>query len=231
MERHDDDRPQGTHSFGLGLWEKKANQWSRIGGYFSGRVTGLINFTHLCRGVDNGGSLNPIAIVSFGSKIGPWLGRTASVNPGLLATLVSRLRVGGAVVGDKIADVATWVKSNPGNVVLIASTLATLGYSVADMFGSSDDQETKNFLAGLNAVAQKANSRINEIGASSEDAKTGSSSEYRQVQDEVAIEVLSWARGFFGGVSNAVQAHRMFQAFVEMPLSEVRHGFSVYKLR
>jgi len=175
--------------------------------------------------------LNPIAIVTFGSRIGPWLGRTVSSNPGLLSNLVGRLRVGGAAVSDSVSSVVSWVKTNPGNSVLLASTLATLGYSVADLFGKSNDSETSQFLSGLIAVAQKANEQIDSIGAKSEDAKFDSTTEKRQVQDEISIEVLSWARGFFGGVSNAVEAHRLFQAFVEMPLAEVQHGFSVYKLR
>lgn len=175
--------------------------------------------------------MNPIALISFTTRIGPWLGRTIGTNAGLLSTLVARLKVGGQFAGNAVGDIVKWVKLNPGNATLLATTLASMGFTVSELFGDSKDPDVMKFSSDLNNVAAKASALINSIGASKEAAKFGSDSEERRVQDEVAIEVLSWARGFFGGVAQAVDAHRMMQAFVEMPLSEVQHGFAVYKLR
>lgn len=175
--------------------------------------------------------MNPIALISFTSRIGPWLGRQAAANSSFLPTLMARLRVGGQFAGSKVADLVSWAKLNPTNAVLLSSTLASLGFAVSDLFGDSKDPEVVKFQQGLTSVAAKASSLIESLGAKNEAAAFGSASEDRQIKDEVAIEVLTWARGFFGSVGAAVEAHRLLQAFVEMPLSEVRHGFSVYKLR
>lgn len=175
--------------------------------------------------------MNPIALVSFTSKVGPWLGRVIGGNASLLSTLLARLKVGGQFIGAGIGDVVKWAKLNPANATLLATTLASMGFSVAELFGESSDPEVQQFANDLNTVAAKAGALINKIGSANEAARFGSNSDDRQVQDEVSIEVLSWARGFFGGVKQAVEAHRMIQAFVEMPLPEVQHGFAVYKLR
>lgn len=175
--------------------------------------------------------MNPLALVSFGSRIGPWLGRTIAADAKFLPMLLDRLKTAGAAVGTSVSSLVTWAKANPGNAVLLSTTLASLGFSVADLFGDSKDPETKQFLTGLGEIAGKAAAAIDVIGATHEGAKFGSNSIERQVQDEISIEVLSWARGFFGSVPSAVLAHRMMQAFVEMPLDEVQHGFAVYRLR
>lgn len=175
--------------------------------------------------------LNPIALISFTSRVGPWLGREIAKKPALLTSLIRALQVGGKFVGTKLSDVLVWVKLNPGNAVMLASTLASLGYSVASLFGDSKDPEVIEFKNGLSEVAQRAAQRIDAIGASSETETHGSASTERAIQDEVAIEALSWARGFCGSIPAAIEFHRMLQAFIEMPLTEVRRGFAVYKLQ
>lgn len=160
------------------------------------------------------------------------MGRTVASNATFLPSLVTRLKTAGAAVGDTALSIVTWAKSNPANAVLLTTTIASLGFSVSDVFGSTvSAPDVAKFVEGLDDIANKSRAKIDALGAASETAKTGASSETRQVDDETAIEVLSWARGFFGSPSTAVQAHRMLQAFVEMPLSEVKHGFAVYRLR
>lgn len=167
------------------------------------------------------------------SRLGPWLGRIAAADAKFIPALMARLRTGAGFVGSKVSDIVAWVKSNPSNAILVATTIASLGYSIAELFGDSKshDAETAAFARSLDEVASKASKLIDGLGAKNEAARFNSNTPERQVQDEVAIETLSWARGFFGSVSTAVEAHRMLQAFIEMPLEEVRHGFSVYRLR
>jgi hypothetical protein len=175
--------------------------------------------------------LNPLALVTFGTRIGPWLGRTIAADARFLPALLSRLKIGAKFVGSSVGEIVSWAKSNPGNAVMLSTTLASLGFSVANLFGDTKDPETNVFKLDLDKVASKASSAIDSIGNKSVDAAFGGTSDERQVQDEVSIETLSWARGFFGSVSAAVEAHRMLQVFIEMPLAEVQHGFSIYRLR
>lgn len=176
--------------------------------------------------------MNAVALTSFGSRIGPWLGRMVSTDAKFLPSLFSRLKTAGASTGSSVASMVAWAKSSPSNAILLSTTLASLGFAVADLFGrDSKDPEVRDFMADLVNVAANANAAINKLGAGSELARTGGASQARQTEDETAIEVLSWARGFFGSVPNAVAAHRMLQVYTEMPLEEVQHGFSIYKLR
>lgn len=175
--------------------------------------------------------MNPVVLASFGTKIGPWLGRAAAAAPTLMPRLVSALKVGGQFAGKSVTDIVTWAKLKPGNAVLLASTLASLGFDVSSLFGDSKDPEVQLFQKGLSQVVSAAGATIDAIGAQSVNAAFTSNDEKAELAVEVEIEVLSWARGFFGSPHAAVEAHRMLQAFVEMPLARVRNGFSIYRLR
>lgn len=175
--------------------------------------------------------MNPIALASFGTRLGPWLGRAAASAPTLMARLTSALKVGGQFAGKTVADVVTYVKAKPGNAILVASTLASLGFDVGSLFGDSNDPEIAQFQRDLGQVVSAARIAIDGIGAQSESSVYAAISPEKATQDEVAIEVLSWARGFFGSIQSATEAHRMLQAFIEMPLNNVRHGFATYRLR
>lgn len=148
-----------------------------------------------------------------------------------MARLTSALKVGGQFAGKTVADVVTFVKAKPGNAILVASTLASLGFDVGSLFGDSNDPEIAQFQRDLGQVVSAARIAIDGIGAQSESSVYAAISPEKATQDEVAIEVLSWARGFFGSIQSATEAHRMLQAFIEMPLNNVRHGFATYRLR
>lgn len=198
---------------------------------FVGRVTGLC--TTFCNraGLQVELNLNPVALIAFTSRVGPWLGREIAKKPTLLTSLISSLQIGGKFIGSKTADIVAWAKSNPGNAVMLASTLASLGYGVSELFGNSKDGDVIEFQKGLTDVAAKAAARIDLLGAKSEEESYGSASAEQAVKDQLSIEVLSWARSFCGTIPAAIEMHRKLQAFVEMPLPEVRRGFSVYKLQ
>lgn len=179
------------------------------------------------------------AIITAGviSRFGPWFGRVASSKPNLLGALVAKLRTGGAVVGDKVSDIISFVKSNPVNASLTLATLASLGIAASDLFGGEEmTPEMERFVAGLDSTASfvtpaqrdAAAKRIMDAGSMSETMVTGLAE--REVETLSAIEVLSWARGHFGSASAAMRAHRLMQAFVEMSYEDVRTGFATLRL-
>lgn len=173
----------------------------------------------------------PIAISRIAGSVGPWLGRIAGKDAAFLPALVTRLRAGGQFAGSKISDIVTWAKNSPSNAVLLATTVASLGYSMAELFmKESSDPEVAKFADDLTALAQKAAAKVDMAGATSQSLDVIRSGDDR-VNDETAIDVLSWAKSHFGGIGQAVSAHRHMQAFFEMPLEDVRHGFNIYKLR
>lgn len=178
--------------------------------------------------------MNPLVLARFGTRIGPFLGRVASSTPGLLAKLITRLRAGGAVVGDKLDDVIRWAKANPVNAALIASTLASMGFAVSDLFKGAEDDETKSFARDLEALAAKARSRSSEMIA---DIGDDSESKFfkRDSDDEVASRellkrTLRWARDNFGGEKAAMLAHQYIQVFSEIPADVVAQGYADYDL-
>jgi len=172
----------------------------------------------------------PLAVIT---RFGPWFGRLAKASPALLANLVNKLRASGAQVGSSASDIVAYVKSSPLNAALVFATLASLGASVADLFSAEDrkDPEVRSQVARLeqttsvvDVVARSnAHGTILKIAAESEKLTTGISA--KEVDLAVAVEVLGFARRFFGSPSAAIKAHGMMQAFFEMPLQDVEAGY------
>lgn len=177
----------------------------------------------------------PVTVIT---RFGPWFGRIAKASPALLANLVNKLKASGAVVGSSAVDVANFVKTSPVNAVLVFTTLASLGASVADLFTAEEksNPETREIVRSLtfsemsvtDATRAAAHSEIIKIAAMSESLQTGVSS--NEVQLATAAEILGWASRFFGGPSAARAAHGKMQAFFEMSLADVEAGFRRLKL-
>lgn len=177
--------------------------------------------------------MNPLALSSFATKLGPWLGRMAAKNPTLMARLTTALKTGGRFAGKSAADIVSWVKRDKANAVLVATTLASLGVDASSLFGDSKDPDVAAFQKDLADEAIRTSSVIDAIGAKSESEVFETDEEKKEAARqliEVERAILKWARSFFGSNHSAIEAHRMLQAFVQMPLSNVRHGFNAYNL-
>lgn len=172
----------------------------------------------------------PVAIARVGATIGPYLGRIATRDAALVPSLIAKLRAGGGFVGNKIGDIVSFVKNSPVNAMLVLTSLASLGYSAAELL-NGDDKEVKDFARQLEDAAMAAAGMIDEVGRKSETLDVVDESPKGMVNADVVISVLSWARSHYGTVEKAIEAHRMNQAFMEMPLADVREGYRVYKLR
>lgn len=171
------------------------------------------------------------------ARFAPYVGRMAQTAPGFLATLIARLRVSGAVVGDRVADVIAWVRANPANAGMLLATIASLGYSAAGLIDSGDpDAEViKNQLEVVRSRAiaspddgRKAAAQLIAAGGVSE--KLNMHTADKRGEDLLSIAVLGFAKQFFGGADGAIEAHIMMQAFFEMPLDDVRHGMLTLNL-
>lgn len=173
------------------------------------------------------------------ARFGPWLGSLVRSRPGLLASVVAKLRSAGAVVGDKLDDVVKYFKSNPASASLALATIASLGVSVADLFDGTDSQQTAEvagLIRGLDEVASHATpeqrsaaaASLLRYGAASETFKPGL---VEKETDLLALaETLKWAKAHYGSGDAALRAHRLHQAFVELPYEEVRTGFALLKV-
>lgn len=174
----------------------------------------------------------PIAIAQVGTRIGPYLGRLAARDASLLPGLVAKLRVGGSFVGSKISDIVQYVKASPVNALMVLTTLASLGYSASELFSGLDKSpEVREFASQLNETAMAAAGLIDKAGAESEKVDVVPDKKDDKVNAEAAIQILSWARSHYGTMEKAIEAHRMNQAFFEMSLDDVKHGFEIYRLR
>lgn len=174
----------------------------------------------------------PIAIAQVGTRIGPYLGRLAARDAALVPGLIAKLRVGGGFVGSKISDVVEYVKSSPVNAMMVLTTLASLGYSASELLSGLDKgPEVREFAAQLDETAMAAAGLIDKAGAESEKVDVVPDKKDDKTNAEAAIQILSWARSHYGTIEKAVEAHRMNQAFFEMSLDDVKHGFNIYRLR
>jgi hypothetical protein len=170
-------------------------------------------------------------ITTVGGRLGPFLGRQ---NPGFLAQLVARLRAAGATVGDKAGDVVKYFKSSPVAASLTLGSIAGLGFSMDELFNGVDmnDPDLRSFKDGLDkttlearkALGIKAHAMVMEAGAESESLDLQINEVERDLM--IAREVLGWAKSFYGSANAAMRAHRLNQAFFEMPYDDVVSGYN-----
>lgn len=173
------------------------------------------------------------------TRFGPWFGREVARRPGLLPTVIAKLRNGGAVLGDKVSDVISYVKKNPVSAAFTLATIASAGVAVQDLFDGVeiDDPNVRGLVKGLATTAATAtpeqmaaaNRRILAAGAASEFLKDQKSEE-EKVKELAEIEILRWARSHYGSVKAALDAHRLHQAFFELSYDDVVHDFSTKRV-
>lgn len=145
----------------------------------------------------------------------------------LLGALVSRLRAMGHTVGSKIDDLISWAKQSPANAAVTALTLGSLGVTVADMFETEEGRALAS-KAELGQLSLADYAKIDAAGAKSEELDLQIAE--NQIDAHTAIEILRFARGFFGSTQNAIHGHRMLQAFMEMPRNDVIAGYDTLRV-
>lgn len=149
-----------------------------------------------------------------------------SAGPTLTAA-TARLRSMGVTVGTKVDDVVAWSKTNPVNASLLAMTLASLGVSMADVFETQEGKDASARLqVGSSGLVDEA--KIIEAGRGSE--KLNLAIAENASDAFTAIEVLGWARSHYGSPREAERAHRLHQAFMEMPLDDVQVGYQTLRI-
>lgn len=173
------------------------------------------------------------------SRFGPWLTGVVRSKPGFLASLLTKLRAAGVVVGDKVDDVVRYFKSSPASASLTLATIASLGMSIFDLFDGvdvSDNPELSGLVTGLEDVANFATpgqrsaaaTKLLSFGSASESFKPGL--QEKEVDLIALQETLQWAKQHFGSAQAALRAHRLMQAFVELPYEEARTGYALLKV-
>lgn len=170
----------------------------------------------------------PAAVMA---RLGPYLGRLAQSRPDIWAKLQGVLTRTGAAVSGKVDDVIKYVKENPLNAALVVSTLASLGVTVSDLFSADDkkDGAVRAGVAQLEIMALQAAGvptdgieKIMGAAAKSEELKGLAGNE---VDLATLARILGWARGHYGSISAARNAHALNQAFFELSAEDVEIGF------
>lgn len=172
----------------------------------------------------------PIAIARAGAALGPYLTRIATRDPAVTGKLVTLLRKGSSFAGSKVSDIVAFVKTSPVNAMLAFTSLATLGYSIAELFKDDPTPEVKEFANSLDQTAMEAAGLIAKAGAVSETLNVVDESQKAKVDATVAAQVLTWARTHYGSIQRAVEAHAMHQAFFEMSKADVDEAVRLGRL-
>lgn len=188
-----------------------------------------------------------IALKLFSRRIGQYLGRAAKANPGFIDKLIARLRASGAKVGEGLQGIVSWVSNNKVNTILLSSTLASMGYGIAELFEGSNDPEVDEFVKAAQSLDVQGSARVIDVSDAASSlspdvqsiiAQVVQASELsvlaidsdRRVKDELLVQVLSWAKNHYGSINEAKRGHAMSQVFAELPASTVEHGFRTLKL-
>jgi hypothetical protein len=180
--------------------------------------------------------MNPLVVVPATAiaRFGPYFGRVVSSNPGILVRLINALRKTGAVIEPSVSAVIAYVKAHPLNAATVFATLAGLGVAISDLFDSSDkaDPAVRSSAAVLDAAVASAHGHdlpkaVLKAAASSEalNPETASAED-----THVLREVCSWAQGFFGSPSRAMEAHALLQGFLELPRAKAQYAFDNLRL-
>lgn len=153
-------------------------------------------------------------------------GLARSASP-LLGAATARIRALGVTIGDKADDLIAWAKLNPGNAATVALTLGSLGLSMADLFDGEEVRKIAERVAdGGMSLADAA--KILAAGASSTAMDLKIAENAADVY--TARAVLRFAKAHYGSDRGAIRAHKLHQAFFEMPLEDVEVGFDTIKL-
>lgn len=189
--------------------------------------------------------VNPALFSTFASRFGPWFGRLVSSSPAILKSLIAKLSVSTSTIkaSSTLRDVIAYAKSSPVSALLTMTTLASLGVSVMSLFGSDDeveklkvrlDPESNNFLLSLanidRAAAPSAEAYATTVAAADESTHLKLGLAAQSMNNQTAIEILSFAKKFFGSPASALIAHRLLQAYMEMPHDDVVSGFETLRL-
>lgn len=145
----------------------------------------------------------------------------------VIGAATARIRAMGVTIGSTADDLIAWIKANPANATLAAATLASLGVAVSDVFTTEEGkQKSGEVLLGISGLADVK--RILDAGSSSEklDLKVAENA----IDVYTAREILRFAKSHYGSGAGAVQAHKLHQAFFEMPLDDVEIGFDTIRL-
>lgn len=165
----------------------------------------------------------------------PWLTRVSAQSPAAWAKLTAALKTAGVATADKAADIVAYARQNPMNATLVFTTIASVGLSVADLFGSEDkaDNAVRKTAMTLDSIslgiADQAGQIIGRVAADSE--KISGELAAREVHMRLVQDICRWAKSHFGGVQQALEAHQKLQAFVELPYAEVEMGFRYLHMR
>lgn len=145
----------------------------------------------------------------------------------ILASAATRLRAMGVQVGSKADDLVAWAKANPGNATMLAMSLGSVGVMISDLF---DTPEGKSLAAKIetSSIGLADVQKVLDAGASSEKLNL----QVTEVAADAftAIEILRWAKGQYGSSTSAIRAHKLHQAFFEMPLDDVEVGYQTLRV-
>lgn len=148
----------------------------------------------------------------------------AKATPSVWRSVQSRLSIGGAPTG--VDAVVSWIRNNKANAAMTAVTLASVGVSVADSIRAQDPESA----SALDDVANNGlffadEEKIVEAAAASETLKLGVADSLSDLM--TAKAVAEWARSHYGSMGAALEAHRLHQAFFEMPHEDVMAYFAL----
>lgn len=164
------------------------------------------------------------------SAIAGMIPRVAKSAPGAYNAALTRMRGLGAQFGNKVDDVVAWARRNPGNAAIAAVSMASVGITMSDFTEGDVSEEVSATLRDVEAgnLTPAEALRITNAGRSSESLNLN----IAENRSDMAItqQVLRWAKGHYGSVNASVHAHRMQQAFFEMPLDDVETGFQLLRV-
>lgn len=180
----------------------------------------------------------PTAIIT---RFGPWFKSVMKLDSAFLSRYIAALRAKGVQIGETFDDVVKFFKSSKTNAVLTMGTIASMGYSITDLFSPEDvkDPEVRGLKTDLDTVlltslsAETGHSYVNDprVVQAVEQSEMLKGISGSETDLAMLSNILSWARAHYGGQQGAIRAHAMNQAFMELSSNDVEAGFRTLRIR
>lgn len=159
------------------------------------------------------------------ARVALWMANAARTQAPKVAQLFNRLKKNGYKGATTSEGVVAWMKANPLNVTMLATSAAAVGLEIASWFDSADEAEATLKGGGADVVDTEAREMIAAEGAKTSGFIDNKDDALTEAEEAAISFALRWAVDHYGSVEAARKAHSMQEAFLNTDARFIDRGF------
>lgn len=158
------------------------------------------------------------ALAGLGTRVSAFLTQAARRNPKILTQVADKLSKGGTKIAASLEAIVAHVKSSPLNATMVVGTIASLGYSIVDVFSDPEEPAVREHLQSLQASVRLADgdlyARISDLSVAPELNVDIEAVRALKAQSDAAVK---WAKTQFGSGRAAADAFDRLEYLASVP--------------